>query len=118
MVVRRTVQKAAEKRAARHGNPAKYKKLKATVQKLVRKDKQTYTSFMCRKMETEAKRGNTRSLFKLVKSLVNERKVGLNVIKTSTGEVLVEPKAIAAIGKIILKNSTTTRSATIRGLPM
>src|SRR6201996_4394370 len=82
MVVRRTVQKAAEKRAARHGNPAKYKKLKATVQKLVRKDKQTYTDNMCREMETEAKRGNTRSLFKLVKS--------------STGEVLVEPKAIAS----------------------
>ena len=89
-----TVQKAAEKRAARHGNPSKYKELKATVQKLVRKDKQTYTDNMCREMETEAKRGNTRSLFKLVKSLVNERKVGLIVIKSSAGEVLVEPKAI------------------------
>ena len=72
-----TVQKAAEKRAARHGNPAKYKELKATVQKLVRKDKQTYTDNMCREMETEAKRGNTRSLFKLVKFLVNKRKVGI-----------------------------------------
>ena len=91
-----TVQKAAEKRAARHGNPSKYKELKATVQKLVRKDKQTYTDNMCREMETEAKRGNTRSLFKLVKSLVNERKVGLNVIKSSYGEILVEPKAIAS----------------------
>src|SRR6201996_8759883 len=51
---------------------------------------------MCREMETEAERGNTRSLFKLVKSLVNERKIGLNVIKSSAGEVLIEPKAIAS----------------------
>jgi len=91
-----TIQKAAEKRAARHGNPSKYKELKATVQKLVKKDKQIYTDNMCREMKTEAKRGNTRSLFKLIKSLVNERKVGLNVIKSSAGKVLVEPEAIAS----------------------
>ena len=69
-------------------------------------------------METEAKRENTRSLFKLVKSLVKELKVGLNVIKSSAGEVPVEPKAIASRWKSILKNSTTTRSATNKGLPM
>ena len=46
MVVGRNSTKSSTERAARHGNPSKYKELRATVQKLVRKDKQTYTDNM------------------------------------------------------------------------
>ena len=45
-----------------------------------------------------------RSLFKHVKSLVSERKVGLNMIKSSTGEILIEPKDIASRWKEYTEN--------------
>lgn len=86
---------AAEKRKAKSTNPAKYKELKAELQRLVRKDKQEYTNHICSQMETNSRKGNTRELFKHIKKLVNERKVALNFIKSSTGESIVEPKAIA-----------------------
>lgn len=90
-----TMHKADEKRKAKSQDPVRYRQLKAEVQRLVRRDKERHTSSICQQIETESNKGNTRSLFKHIKSLLNERKVGLNMIKSSTGEILVEPKEIA-----------------------
>ena len=90
-----TKQKAEEKRRAKSTNPERYKELKAEVQRMVRKDKQDYTDNVCSQIEAQSKKGNTRELFKQVKRLTNEKKVRLNMIKSESGDTLVEPRAIA-----------------------
>lgn len=91
-----TIEKAAAKRRAKSQNPQEYKRLKAEVQKMVRCDKKAYNENLCGQIEADSRKGNTRSLFKHVRTLVNPKRIGLNVIESSTGETLVDPKAIAS----------------------
>jgi exonuclease III len=89
-----TTKKAEEKRL--ESNPDKHRQLKAEVQRLVRQDREAHTAKVCEQIQADALRGNSRSLFKQVKSLVNDKKVTLNLIKDKNGEAVTEPKGIAS----------------------
>ena len=107
------LERAAEKRYAKTYNPEKYKKLKAEVQRLVRRDKQEYIEGICGDIERESKKGNSRSLFRCLHTLTDERKVKLNMIKNSNGQVLINPIDIAGRWKEYteeLYNTADTRS--------
>jgi len=89
-----TTIKAEQKRLER--NPERHKELKAEVQRLARRDKEAHTVKVCEQIQADASRGNSRSLFKQIKSLVNDRKVTLNLVKSSSGETITDPKGIAS----------------------
>ena len=90
-----TLQKVEEKRKAKSLNRQLYADLKRDVQRLVRKDKQDHMERLCEQLEEEARRGNSRSMFKHMQMLTSERRIKLNGIQSSEGINITDPKAIA-----------------------
>ena len=90
-----TLAKVEEKRIAKSQDQSKYKSLKAEVQKLVRQDKRAYTESLCEDIENGMKTGNSRKLYGIVKKVTGKFQPKLNMIKSASGENIVDPDKIA-----------------------
>ena len=67
-ISKHTFELITKKREAKGKSPDEYKRLRNEVQKMLRRDKQEEIESLCSELEENAKKGNSRAVFKTVKT--------------------------------------------------
>jgi hypothetical protein len=84
-----------KKREAKQRDREEYKERKAEKQRLLRRDKQNQMEEMCEKVEAENKRGNSRYLYRAVKSITNKFQPKIQSVQAENGEYITDKEGIA-----------------------
>jgi hypothetical protein len=84
-----------EKRESKQSDPARYKELKAQVQRRLRLDKQKQLDGMCDELEIANRKGNMRCLIRTVRSITQTFQPQLHCIQAASGENVTDPEGIA-----------------------
>ena len=83
-----------KKREARGKSTTEYNRLRSEVQKMLRRDKQAELDQLCTELESNAKKGNSRSVFQTVKKLTKQFQPKTTAINNRNGKKLVEPEKV------------------------
>jgi len=98
-----------EKRKAKGKDKNRYQKLKAEVQRKLSVDKQQQLENLCMELEAANSKGNSRQLFRIVKSMTRKFYPRLQGIQSATGEYMTEAAQITDRWKGIMKTCTVMR---------